>query len=547
MFVDGTLYSPYEHQDIQPEESTAVEFLLNRLIDLEGAGLGSNKWLTNAETGEFISVEEADPMSRKIASGMFKRGMRHGDVMLYSSHEATWLHVFIFGVWRANGTMRASYPEDSIDTIVDRILESKIKWILCDPNSAVEALSAAVKVPWEVEVISFGNPPKGCISAHEIMNDDGSAFPAFSLQEEDMGLILNTSGTTGASKGAVHTQRGLAKIFGTYAQTFSNQVYGGMLTMGRPTHITGSCIPFAALSAGKGLLQLNNVTMENIFHAVHHYKPEGIFGFPKYLLYLANSPDASKYDFSSLRVVSTGGVVITPSFVQTMECKLGVRVVNGYGMTECGLFTSTRSYDPNSESKILENIPDFSVGKLVPGTTLQVRDIDTGKPLGPNKEGELCFKNELMCAGYLNKREESEKTFPDGWLRTGDVGYFDENGFVFVVDRIKEIFKYYNNHISPSELENIIQRHPAVNNVCVVGVPDPEGGDSVPRAFVTLKDVNVSAHEIRQFANENMASYKKLRGGLIVLPELPVGKTGKLERRVLSKIQISIPKEMSTF
>ena len=113
---------------------------------------------------------------------------------------------------------------------------------------------------------------------------------------------------------------------------------------------------------------------------------------------------------------------------------------------------------------------------------------------------DLKINNSLyFCFGLL---QENEKTFPNGWIKTGDIGYFDDNGFIVLVDRLKDIFKYFNNHISPSELEDVIRRHPDVDNVAVFGIPDPDGGDTIPRAFVSLKKSTPnSASDILKFAN----------------------------------------------
>jgi len=381
--------------------------------------------------------------------------------------------------------------------------------------------------------------PSNCIFNIDFLM---TACPEFTRNGNDIAAILPTSGTTGASKGTLFSQQTLANIFKAYEMGFYYCDLDRTITMGRATHISGFCIPFGILPAGMQLYSISVVTKQNILESVQRYRPQAFFGFHKFILYLTE-PEAEQYDLSSIEIVSTGGFVITPSFIKIINSKLGVGLINGYAMTECPSLTSTRDYDPTLKHKLWEDHPDFSVGKLVPRTMLQVRDLDTGAALGPNQHGELFFKNNLVCSGYLNKPEETKNGFPDGWVQTGDVGYFDENGYVFVVDRIKEMFKYITNQISPSELEGVIQRHPAVSNVCVVGFVDP-GGDTVPRAFVTLKDPNASADEIRRFADGQVAPFKKLRGGLIVMHELPIGKSGKFDRKTLSKIQISIPTEL---
>ncbi|ODM90336.1 4-coumarate--CoA ligase-like 9 [Orchesella cincta] len=135
--------------------------------------------------------------------------------------------------------------------------------------------------------------------------------------------------------------------------------------------------------------------------------------------------------------------------------------------------------------------------------------------------------------------------FQDGWMRTGDLGYYDSQGFVYVVDRIKETFKYFNCHISPAELEEVTLTHPSVEEAVVVGVHDPNGGDRIPRAFVVLKhgidsdDFEALQDEIMMFVDSKVASYKRLRGGLYIVPALPKNKTGKVSRAEIVSLAVA--------
>jgi len=123
-------------------------------------------------------------------------------------------------------------------------------------------------------------------------------------------------------------------------------------------------------------------------------------------------------------------------------------VVNGFGMTECIGITTTVDIAAAPTFRTIPSMPPYSTGRLYPNTSLKILDIETGKALEPNKSGEITFKSPLLCAGYWKRPEETAKTFPNGWMRTGDMGYYDENGFLFVSGRIKDNFKYYNNHVS---------------------------------------------------------------------------------------------------
>jgi len=195
---------------------------------------------------------------------------------------------------------------------------------------------------------------------------------------------------------------------------------------------------------------MHEIKKEHIFTAVDKYKPQLAFGFATFLALLATDPEAKKYDRSSLEVIITGGMVLTEKFYKDMMTLPGVKCVfNGYGMTECAALTTTIDLSGLSQGyRMMPNIPPLSCGKLYPNTRLKVLDIDTGRALGPNQQGEIAICSPIQCSGYWKGSAENNGLFKDGWMKTGDLGYYDQSGFVYVVDRIKETFKYWNCHVS---------------------------------------------------------------------------------------------------
>jgi len=308
----------------------------------------------------------------------------------------------------------------------------------------------------------------------------------------------------------------------------------------RCTHVLGVLFPIRNINGSVWAVMMHNVTQENVFKAVDKYKPFLAFGFPTYLLALATSPEAEKIDRSSLEIMCTGGLVISAKIYETLLTIPNVKsVMNGFGMTECGAISTTVDLNWPHGIRAIPNLPPLTVGKLYANTAVKIIDLTTGKSLGPNEKGEIAIKSPVMCSGYLNRPEESARTFEGGWLRTGDLGYYDSEGFLFIVDRIKETFKYFNNHISPSDLEELLVQHPAVAEASVYGITDPDGGDHIPRAVVTLKPgVPATADDIRAFVDEKVASYKKLRGGVFIVPSLPRGKTGKVVRSMVAALHL---------
>lgn len=278
-----------------------------------------------------------------------------------------------------------------------------------------------------------------------------SECPENVLEESDLDdplLILCTSGTTGKSKGAVYTNlQVLAFTIGTSNIPFNEKP--AMLAL-RCTHVLGMLFPIRNLKAGVWSVMMHEITKLNIFRAVDTYKPVLAFGFATFLALLATDPEAQKYDRSSLEVIITGGMVLTEKFFKNMMTLPNVKCCfNGYGMTECAALTTTIDLSGLSQGyRQMPNIPALSCGKLYPNTRLKVIDLDTGRAVGPNQQGEIVVSSPILCSGYWKGSVESNNLFKDGWMRTGDLGYYDQNGFVYVVDRIKETFKYFNCHVS---------------------------------------------------------------------------------------------------
>jgi len=517
---------------------SAVEYILQKFESNHKAGLSN--WVTNTITGEHLTHADMGPLSAKVASAMKKRGMTKGDMALYLTSDVTRIYTIITGVWRLGGIMYSSYPEDTQDTLLMRIQESNAKWIFCDPFSVPQCKEAVAQVGWNVEIIVFGEA-EGCASVEELFQDDGADCPA-KLEDAELSdplLVLCTSGTTGQSKGAVYTNRSiLAFCLGTIGIPRTERP--AMLLL-RCTHVLGLAFPLRNGCSGLWSVMMHQVTKDNIFKCVENYKPVFGFGFPTFLIQLAIDPEAEKYDRSSLESICTGGMVIPENFYTAMMTLPNMKyVMNGYGMTECGALTTTIDLSGMDEFKTIENHPHLTVGRLYPNTSIKVLDLDTGKALGPGERGEVAIRSPIMCSGYWNRPEESARTFVDGWMKTGDLGYYDAEGYVFIVDRIKETFKYFNNHISPAEIEAVILRHPAVAEVSVFGISDPNGGDHIPRAIVVLKKgfEGTTKEEIESFTNERVASYKHLRGGIYFVESLPRGKTGKVVRSIAASISL---------
>ena len=245
---------------------------------------------------------------------------------------------------------------------------------------------------------------------------------------------------------------------------------------------------------------------------------------PPALLALANHPKLDQHDLSSLRYVLSGAAPLPPEVAAMAEQRFGCPMLQGYGMTETSPLTNTNPLDA---------IKPASVGPPVSDTQEKIVDMDSGEELPVGETGELLIAGPQVMQGYWKAPEATAETIrPDGWLRSGDIVYADDEGYVYVVDRAKEMIKYKGYQVAPAELEATLAEHPAVLDAAVIPKRDAAAGE-VPKAFVVLKEgQQASAEEIMAFIAERVAPYKKLRE-LEFVDAIPKTLSGKILRREL--------------
>jgi acyl-CoA synthetase (AMP-forming)/AMP-acid ligase II len=245
---------------------------------------------------------------------------------------------------------------------------------------------------------------------------------------------------------------------------------------------------------------------------------------PPVVLALSKHPIVSNYDLSKVRGALSAAAPLGEPVAQAFIERLGAPVIQAYGMTEV---SGASHLGPSEPSK---NRP-ASAGRCVPNIECRVVDVGSGAELGPNEQGEIQVRGPIVMKGYLNRPDATAATIDaDGWLRTGDIGYVDEEGYFYIVDRAKELIKYKGLQVAPAELEAILLAHPAVADGAVIGIPDEEAGE-VPKAFVVTK-AEVTAEQLMAYIAERVAPHKKVRAVEFV-EQIPKSLTGKILRRVL--------------
>ncbi|KAK2191331.1 hypothetical protein NP493_54g04044 [Ridgeia piscesae] len=204
-------------------------------------------------------------------------------------------------------------------------------------------------------------------------------------------------------------------------------------------------------------------------------------------------------------------------------------VVAGYGLTET---TSVLTLPPNHRYGV--TLPPATVGQPIPCTQMKVIDLTTGRPLPHLERGEICARGPQIMKGYLkNDKATRDMIDPEGWLHTGDIGYYDEDGYFFVIDRLKELMKYNSHQVVPSELEAVLLTHPDVVDAGVFGLPDPQAGELPTALVVRAPGATTTEKDIQDYVKDKVASFKRLRGGVFFVASVPRTLTGKVIRRAM--------------
>ncbi|KAJ8533237.1 hypothetical protein ON010_g14017 [Phytophthora cinnamomi] len=310
-----------------------------------------------------------------------------------------------------------------------------------------------------------------------------------------------SSGTTGRPKGVELTARAMhaSGIIPAYRESKTGCVLG-MLPF---FHIMMTMNFHVTLYLGKPMIVLPGFTPETFLKTVEKYKLDMINLAPPLVTFLAKHPIVDKCDLSHVKHVKSGGAPLGKEVERAVMQRLGIQVLQGYGMTEfvgCGC----RSYP--------SVVRDGSSGTLHPNTELKVKDLETGEDLPANRTGELLFRTPAMMKGYYKNPDATRAAFTeDGFLRTGDLGYIDDDGFIFIVDRLKELIKYKGHQVAPAEVEDVVNSHPLVADSCCVRGRDLRTGEEIPKAFVVLKEgESLTTKALMDYVAAKVAGFKRM-------------------------------------
>jgi long-chain acyl-CoA synthetase len=393
--------------------------------------------------------------------------------------------------------------------------------------------SLRLRLPGVENYISLEGTDPGMVDYDDLLASHRRQEPVVNIDEDDLLCIIYTSGTTGIPRGALYTQRRFVDDSRTLSIDMYLQPGDRRIQITPLFHIAGNSHFRSSLyTAGCNIL-LKTFDPAATLKIIQEERATHIDFVPTHLAAILNLPDLDKYDISSVKFLWYGGSPMPLEVVKKGIKVFGPVLAQGYGQSESGpaiAHLSREDHDvldrPEAEQKKLT-----SAGR--PDIGVQVRIVDDeGKDVAPGEVGEIIVRSQHIMVEYWRKPEDTQATVRDGWLYTGDMGYCDEQGYIYIADRKKDMIISGGENIYPREVEEVLQRHPAVLEATVIGIPDPYWVEKVHAVVVAKKEARTTVEEIIAFCKLHLAGYKTPKS-VDFVDALPRNPTGKILRREL--------------
>ncbi|HET7921466.1 MAG TPA: long-chain-fatty-acid--CoA ligase [Gammaproteobacteria bacterium] len=504
--------------------------------------------------GLTLNYAELDRLSREFGAWLQQHGLCKGDRVALMMPNLLQYPVALFGVLRAGMVAVNVNPLYTARELEHQIRDSGAQAIVILENFAHTLQEAGPALDMKtVLVTAIGDMlpfPKRAL-VNFVVRHVKKMVPAWSLPgaipfrqvlaegarhtlaevelgHDDIAFLQYTGGTTGVAKGAVLTHRNMVANVLQASAWLGNYVERGCETVitALPLYhifsLTANCLTFMRIG-GHNILITNPRDMPGFVKELRGVRFSAITGVNTLFNGLLHTPGFEQIDFSALKVALGGGMAVQRAVAESWKKITGVPIVEAYGLTETSPAACINPLDNRDYNA--------SIGLPISSTELSIRD-DAGKELGIGEVGELCFKGPQVMRGYWNRPDETALVLSaDGWLRTGDMGRVDERGYVYIVDRKKDMILVSGFNVYPNEIEDVIALCPGVREVAAVGVPDEHSGEVV-KLFVVRKDPSLTVEALKDYAHKELTGYKRPKY-IEFRDELPKSNVGKILRREL--------------
>lgn len=477
--------------------------------------------LTDGPSGQSMTAATFIDQVKRLAGGLTEQGFGKGHIVgLMAPNMPEYCVVFHAIAW-AGGTITTLNPTYTATEVHHQLIDSGAEILITTPGFLETARTGSEKTKTS-EVIVIGEA-EGCRSLDCLM---GSAIESQVPVDLDTDTVVlpYSSGTTGLPKGVRLSHRNLVVNVDQVimaADLHPGETAAGFLPF---FHIYGmNVIMNVHLAGGGAVVTLPRFDLPLFLQICQDHKSRRMWIVPPVALALAKHPLIDDYDLSSIEQVFSGAAPLGAELSNAVAARLNCITLQGFGMTELS---------PVSHVSPVSTARAGSSGLALPGTNCRIVDIDTGADLPAGQEGELWIQGPQVMQGYLNNDQATEAAITeDGWLRTGDIAVIDADGYMFIVDRLKELIKFKGFQVAPAELEATLVSHPGIADAAVIGLPDEEAGE-LPIAFVIATDPAPSEDEIKAHLAQTLSSYKQVHQVNFV-KEIPKSASGKILRRLL--------------
>ena len=499
---------------------------IRHYVDLRARERPDAAFLIAPETGAVLTYAELARASRELARYLDAQGLMKGDkvaLMLHNGYQTARLLL---------GVMYAGYVVAPLNLLaqpsqLEYVLEhSDTRLVFTSTEHAPRLEAALAGAKRDIRIV--------VIDPDAVSIFGGATLPASAphdIRENDDALLMNTSGTTGKPKGVLHTHRSVT-AGGEFTSAAHRLTAADRVMCALPLyHINGQIVTTVApLVHGGSVVMPHRFSVSGYWETVARHQCTWINVVPTIIAYLLNAPEprAAGLDISHVKFCRSASAPLPPELHRAFEEKFGVSIIETFGMTETNAPCFTNPYE-HERRKIGSPGPAF-------GNEAKIVDPATGADLAPGIPGEIMVRGDNVMKCYYKDPDTTAKTLePDGWLHSGDLGYLDEDGFLFVTGRIKELIIKGGENIAPREIDEALLKHPAVLEAAAVGIPDANYGQEIMACVVLKPGAQCGPAELTAFSQRELGAYKTPKV-IRFVTDLPKGPSGKVQRLKLLEL-----------